>query len=166
MVGSEIKKLRKRKKITQDDLAQWLGVSRKTIAMWETGKRELKVTTLKKIAQVFGTTMDEIITQNNNNLTKKGEMMVKRSEQKKIDFELIAPEAQKVVLTGDFNSWDENGIAMKKNKNGLWKIGVKLDKGRYEYKFIVDNNWWTDPQNDTKATNSFGDLNSVMEVSR
>jgi len=165
MTGHAIKKLRRRKKLTQDDLAKWLGVSRQAVAMWETGKRELKASTLKKIAHVFGTTVDEILIQNNNELTKKGEVvMAKKGKQKKIDFELMVPEAQKVALAGDFNSWDENGITMKKDKKGLWKTSVKLQEGRYEYKFIVDSAWWTDPNNDNKATNSFGDLNSVKEV--
>ena len=76
----------------------------------------------------------------------------------------MVPEAQEVALAGDFNSWDEKGIAMRKDKKGLWKTSVKLEEGRYEYKFIVDSAWWTDPNNDNKATNSFGDLNSVKEV--
>lgn len=165
MPGSELRKLRKRKKITQTDLAECLGASRQAVSMWETGKRELKVKTLKKIAQIFKTTMEKITIQDSNNLTDKEEAMAKSNKQKKINFQLVAPEAEKVVLTGNFNSWDETGIALKKNKSGLWKIGIKLEEGRYEYKFIVDNQWWTDPGNDNQSPNSFGELNSVMEVS-
>ncbi|MCK5179295.1 MAG: helix-turn-helix domain-containing protein [Candidatus Omnitrophica bacterium] len=166
MVGSTIQKIRRRKKLTQTDLAQWLGVSRQAVAMWELGKREVKITTLKKIAHVFGVPIEEIITPKHDHLTKKEAIMPKKREQKKkIAFELTAPEAQKVLLTGDFNSWDDNGIVMKRNKSGLWKTNVELDSGVYEYKFIVDNQWWTDPKNDMKVNNPCGDLNSVVEVS-
>ena len=166
MVRYTITKLTRRKKLTQSDLAQWLGVSRQAVAMWEIGQREIRITTLKKIARVFGVTVDEIIMPKDNQSTKKEKNMPKKSKQKKkVAFELMAPEAQKVLLTGDFNSWDDNGIVMKRNKNGVWKTGVELNSGVYEYKFIVDNQWWTDPKNDMKVNNLFGDLNSVMKVS-
>ena len=166
MIGSTIKRIRQRKNLTQNDLAEWLGVSRQAIAMWETEKREIKITTLKKIAHVFGVPIEEIITPKHDHLIKKESTMPKKSKQKKkVVFELIAPEAQKVLVTGDFNSWDDNGIVMKRNKNGLWKTNVELDSGVYEYKFIVDNQWWTDPKNDMKVNNPCGDLNSVVKVS-
>ncbi|MGR3320233.1 MAG: glycogen-binding domain-containing protein [Candidatus Anammoxibacter sp.] len=83
---------------------------------------------------------------------------------KEIFFELNAPVATRVALTGDFNNWDPAGIDLKKKEAGLWEIGVKFKPGRYEYKFIVDNEWWTDPANGQTITNTFGSLNSVMEV--
>jgi transcriptional regulator with XRE-family HTH domain len=166
MVGSTIKKIRQRKKLTQNDLAQWLGVSRQAVAMWEIGRREVKITTLKKIAHVFGVSVNEIITPKNNRLTKKEESMSKKNNQKKkVVFELMAPTAKKVLLAGDFNSWSDNGIVMRRNKNGVWKTDVELNAGVYEYKFIVDNQWWTDPKNDMKVDNQLGDLNSVLKVS-
>lgn len=167
MIGRTIKKIRRSRKLTQNDLANWLGVSRQAIAMWELEKREIKISTVKKIANVFGIPVEEIILTNKEYSAKKENPMVKKSKQtkKKVVFELMAPEAQKVRLTGDFNSWDDNGIPMKRNKNGLWKTGVELTSGTHEYKFIVDDQWWTDPKNDMKVNNAFGDLNSVKKVS-
>ena len=180
MIGSTIKKIRRCKKFTQKDIAKWLGVSRQAIAMWETGKREIRITTLKKIAHVFGVTIEEIITPKDNPSTKntkeknmlkkttkstKSTKSTKTKKKKKVTFELMAPEAQKVLLSGNFNSWDDNGIVMKRNKNGVWKTGVELHSGAYEYKFIVDTQWRTDPKNDMTVNNPFGDLNSVMKVS-
>jgi 1,4-alpha-glucan branching enzyme len=88
----------------------------------------------------------------------------KPSKTTKVDFQLNAPDAKKVVLTGDFTSWDSNGITMKRQKNGLWKTDLKLPTGRYEYKFIVDNEWWTDPQNSNTIATSLGVVNSVKDV--
>ena len=164
MVGPSLRRLRKSKKLTQDDLAQWLGVSRQAVAMWEAEKRELKATTLKKIAMVFGVGVDEIIKLDKNDSKKKEEEMPRKKTQKKVNFQLKAPEANRVLLTGDFTSWNQDPIPMKRNRSGLWKTGVNLGSGRYEYKFIVDDQWWTDPENSNTSQNSFGDSNSVLEI--
>jgi 1,4-alpha-glucan branching enzyme len=79
-------------------------------------------------------------------------------------FELMAPNAKEVVVTGDFTSWSATGIAMKKGANGLWKTSVNLKTGKYEYKFVVDGQWWNDPNNATTVGNSFGSLNSLKVV--
>lgn len=83
---------------------------------------------------------------------------------KKIVFQLNAASAANVVLTGDFNAWSKEGVKMKKDKAGIWKNEIDLAPGRYEYKFVVDGKWWTDPANTRTAINSFGDVNSVIEV--
>ncbi|MFA6379349.1 MAG: glycogen-binding domain-containing protein [Candidatus Omnitrophota bacterium] len=83
---------------------------------------------------------------------------------KKITFQLSAANATSVLLTGDFNAWSQAGLKMKKEKNGVWKTDLELSAGRYEYKFVVDGKWWTDPANKHTAVNSFGDTNSVIEV--
>ena len=68
--------------------------------------------------------------------------------------------AEKVVLTGDFNDWDENALQMKKGYEG-WEIAVAVRPGNYDYKFIVDGNWINDPNN--PIYNGEGDYqNSVI----
>ena len=163
MLGSSIKKLRKIHNVTQNDLAQWLGVSRQAISMWEANKREIKASTLNKIANVFGVTVDEVLGIKLDPATRKEGKMLGRIMAKKVSFELVAPQANRVALTGDFKNWDRKGIPMKKDKDGTWRIEVPLPPGRYEYKFIVDNEWKTDPANTQTSGNSFGTLNSVKE---
>jgi 1,4-alpha-glucan branching enzyme len=80
------------------------------------------------------------------------------------NFELMAPNAKEVLVTGSFTSWSSTGIAMKKGANGLWKTSINLKPGKYEYKFIVDGQWWNDPNNNATTSNSFGSLNSVKVV--
>lgn len=169
MVGIGIKKLREKNNLTQTDLAQRLGVSRQAISMWEADKRELKASMVKKIAQVFRVSVDEIL-KKHAFLRKEKEMPKKiinkriKIKARKTQFQLKAPEASNVVLTGDFNSWDQQGLTMKKTKDGVWKVGMILEPGKYEYRFIVDGQWWTDPGNGNITSNSFGSLNSVKEV--
>ncbi|MCK5493765.1 MAG: helix-turn-helix domain-containing protein [Candidatus Omnitrophica bacterium] len=164
MVKSKIREIRQKNNITQKNLAEKLGVSRQALCMWESDKRELKAPVLKKIAKIFGVQIDELMNITDESIIKK-EMNMATKKLLKATFELLAPDAKKVALTGDFNSWDDNGIVMKRNKSGLWKTNVELNSGVYEYKFIVDNQWWTDPKNDMKVNNPCGDLNSVVEVS-
>lgn len=167
MVGQSIRIIRQRKKITQQKLAHKLGVSRQAICMWESGKRELRMSMLNKIAQILSVSINEILSlqrlNNGKNKKKEGTMALKGKE-KKISFELKAPTAKKVALAGNFNAWKESKLLLKKSDSGIWKIDVSLKPGRYEYKFVVDGQWVTDPANANTATNSFGTTNSVKEV--
>ncbi len=88
----------------------------------------------------------------------------KTQKTQKIQLKLSAPQAEEVVVAGDFNAWDTNGIKMKKNKRGLWKTDILVEPGKYEYKFIVDNEWWTDPENMNTVWNDQGSQNSYFEL--
>jgi 1,4-alpha-glucan branching enzyme len=65
-------------------------------------------------------------------------------------------------LAGDFTQW--RPIRMRKQKDGGFVAVVPLSKGTYEYKFIVDEQWITDPDNSTWAMNPYGTMNSVARV--
>jgi 1,4-alpha-glucan branching enzyme len=96
--------------------------------------------------------------------TKKTTRKTTRKTTPKVSFELFAPEKQQVSVTGDFTSWDSSGIELKKDKKGYWKTNIVLQPGRYEYKFIVDEEWWTDPNNDNVVDNGMGSLNSIIDT--
>ena len=87
-----------------------------------------------------------------------------KKSQSKATFTLMAPKAGKVSVTGSFNSWDKSGTPLKKDKSGVWATDLSLKPGRYEYKYIVDGQWWTDPANRNTARNSYGTENSVIEI--
>lgn len=83
------------------------------------------------------------------------------------EFSLHAPGAVEVFLAGDFNGWEGNSVKfrMRKYKGDIWKKKVALKSGRYEYKFVVDGSWRTDPENRERAVSSFGAENSVVNIS-
>jgi 1,4-alpha-glucan branching enzyme len=83
---------------------------------------------------------------------------------KQIRFEFSAPEAQEVFVTGEFNNWDTKAAPMKKDVSGMWKATIPLRPGRYEYRFVSDGNWKTDPSCSGCAPNNFGSLNCVRIV--
>ena len=59
--GYKLKDLRIGKRLTQDELAKALDVSRSRIGMYEQGKREPDFETLEKIADFFNVSMSELI---------------------------------------------------------------------------------------------------------
>ncbi len=54
--------------------------------------------------------------------------------------------AKVVVLAGSFNGWSPTELLMNKVNSG-WELPYSLAPGNHEYKFIVDGNWITDPDN-------------------
>ena len=69
---------------------------------------------------------------------------------------------KKVSLAGTFNNWKP--AAMKKQPTGLYAIEVKVPKGQHEYKFVVDGQWQSDPENHDTVLNSLGSVNSVVVI--
>lgn len=86
-----------------------------------------------------------------------------KSAKKKVAFSLAAAKANDVRLVGDFNDWDQSADPMTREKKGLWKTALDLSPGTYEYKYLVDGNWWTDPAKE-RIWNPFGSENSVITV--
>lgn len=79
-------------------------------------------------------------------------------------FILEAPEAQSVYVTGSFNDWSLDEKFCMICTEGVWTIDVPLKPGNYRYQFIVDGRWREDPKNPSQERNSFGDINSLIEV--
>ena len=71
--------------------------------------------------------------------------------------------AKKVILAGSFNNWNESDFVMQKTDYG-WKYVVPLSGGKHHYKFIVDGEWITDPNNSVKEYDGNGHINSVRMV--
>lgn len=64
VTGTVIKELREKKKMTQLQLAEKLGVSDKTVSKWETGKGYPDITLLEPIAEAFFVSVTELISGN------------------------------------------------------------------------------------------------------
>jgi 1,4-alpha-glucan branching enzyme len=86
-----------------------------------------------------------------------------RPLEKPVDFILKRPEARSASLAGNFNGWDPKRNPMRKDAKG-WRTTVWLPPGRYEYRFVVDGEWLSDPEAKESAANDFGSTNSVVTV--
>ena len=60
MLGKEITKCRKKLGMTQEALAQTLGVTNQAVSKWESGQSCPDIALLPKIADLFGITLDEL----------------------------------------------------------------------------------------------------------
>lgn len=60
-IGAFLKELRREKGITQEELAEKLGVSGRTISRWETGSNMPDISLLVEIAEFFDVSIPEII---------------------------------------------------------------------------------------------------------
>jgi 1,4-alpha-glucan branching enzyme len=90
-------------------------------------------------------------------------MFTKGKKSGTIRFSFQSPgSAQKVLVAGSFSQWQP--LAMKKQKDGSFALTVTVPAGTHEYRFIVDGNWTTDPENDTYVLNPYGSANSVAQA--
>jgi chromosome partitioning protein len=73
--------------------------------------------------------------------------------------------ANRVLIAGDFNNWSPMSTPMTvDDRTNRWVTKLPLNPGRYQYRFVVDGRWTTDPANASVETNQFGELNNVVEV--
>jgi len=71
-----------------------------------------------------------------------------------------------VFVSGSFNDWNATKNALKEVKPGIWETVLPLASGQYQYKFVVDGNWVTDPANSNLTDDGFGGKNSVISVEK
>ena len=84
---------------------------------------------------------------------------------RKVSFIFVAEPGQKVFLAGSFNDWEQEKLPMLYDeKNHAYTAAVMLGCGNYEYKFVVNGEWITDPDNQNFSANDFGTLNSVITI--
>jgi len=90
-------------------------------------------------------------------------MVAKAKTTKKVRFEFPAPGASRVMLVGDFTDWEPKRMTRSRSDAAAFVATVALEPGRYEYKYLVDDEWREDPHAEC-VTNAFGTANSVVKV--
>ncbi len=91
-------------------------------------------------------------------------MQKQKTPKQKVNFSFKAPQAQSVLLAGDFTGWQQAPVPMKKDKTGVWKKTMSLPAGHYEYRLLVDGQWQDDPECPNRQPNQFGGENCVCVV--
>jgi chromosome partitioning protein len=76
------------------------------------------------------------------------------------------PEAVEIQLAGDFNDWMPHATPMRRFPNGDFEARLRLPKGKYRYRLVIDGQWVYDVNNPILETNEYGELNSVVEITK
>jgi len=85
----------------------------------------------------------------------------------RVQFVLVAPDAKKVAVVGDFNGWDASHAAYqaKHRGGGVWSVTAPVPVGHHRYSFVVDDTvWMADPTAPRASDNDFGLPNSAIVV--
>jgi len=85
-------------------------------------------------------------------------------EEEEVLLELLAPEASRVAVAGEFNNWNPIDTPLSNTGQGLWVVRLMLRSGQYEYRFVVDGQWVEDPEAPQRMANSHGGFNSLLTV--
>lgn len=82
-----------------------------------------------------------------------------------VRFSLVAPEARRVELAGDFNGWRPEAAPLTRAGGTAWVTTVRVAPGRHEYTFVIDGRRWVpDPAAAEIVDDGFGGKNAVLDV--
>jgi transcriptional regulator with XRE-family HTH domain len=94
--GGKIKLLRQGAGYTQEELAKKLGLSKSTIAHYESGRREPDTKTIIKIANIFNVSTDEIL--DNVSFKNNPKIVLYGEDGKLVDISDLSKEDQDYIL--------------------------------------------------------------------
>ena len=77
-LGNQIKELRKQKNMTQEQLAEALGLTAQSVSKWETGLGYPDMTLIPILANIFGVSLDTLFGYDTAKLDEKIEAIIKR----------------------------------------------------------------------------------------
>lgn len=99
-LGNNLFSARKKKGLSQEDVAEKLGVSRQTISKWETDETLPDICQSKKLATLYGLSLDELI-EYNIDIKEIQEMIDKTSDEvtRKIDWTNVWSKKYPILAT-------------------------------------------------------------------
>lgn len=92
----------------------------------------------------------------------------RNSDEVRVTFSLPAdhPQADSMVVVGDFNGWDPSANPLKRRSNGLYSTAITLEKGnRYAFRYRSESGeWFNDAEADAYEHNDFGEQNCILAL--
>jgi len=84
-----------------------------------------------------------------------------------VRFAIKAEPGNRVQIAGSFNGWDPTKTLLAgPDESGNYSVTLALPEGSYEYLFVINGLWQTDPSNPKCVPNVYGSSNSVIDVVR
>lgn len=163
-LGSVIKRLRAEQGVTQDALAEYLGISYQAVSKWETGTTLPDITLLPKLAAFFGVRIDELFSVNHEDELERIDALLQKESMTDANYAYA-----KRVLDGILRENPKDAEALKryakvylaKTNTDLITAGRMLEqameiapldeevyalyrsvRGGGEYKYHSDNDWF------------------------
>lgn len=84
-------------------------------------------------------------------------------EEVTITFDPKGEDHSSVKLKGEMNNWNPNEAVFEK-KGDVWENSMLVNKGVYQYVFVVDGEEMPDPDNPESVSNGMGGTNSILRV--
>ncbi len=80
-------------------------------------------------------------------------------------FQPVISGVDKVFVAGTFNDWSDSSDPMTdEDGDGVYEARLLLRPGTYQYKFVVDGTWMTDPEASAYADEGRGESNALITV--
>ena len=152
MLGEKIKKYREEKKITQVEVADVLGVKPATISKYEAGTLEPNIESLKKLAELFEVSVDELLKEDEFDVSKINVLEVLR-------------EQKKMKLKG--NLYHNTQIIFAYNTNHIEGSKLTEDQTRYIYEtntLLTEKESITNLDDIIEAANHFKLVDYMIDI--
>jgi transcriptional regulator with XRE-family HTH domain len=88
-IGKNIKRFREKSGINQSDIAEYCGIPRELLSYYETGKREVSLLHLEKIAEFLNIEIDVFLEENPREIKPELELTFRANELTATDFDSI-----------------------------------------------------------------------------
>lgn len=153
MLGDKIKTYRELNKMTQNEIAEILEVSTATISKYETGLLEPNIESLKRLAQTFNITIDELI---------KDE---EKFDVSKVNILKTLREQKEIKLKG--NLYSNTQITFAYNTNHIEGSTLTEDQTRYIYEtntLLTEKDSITDLDDVLETVNHFKLVDYMLDI--
>jgi hypothetical protein len=87
-----------------------------------------------------------------------------RRESDSVLFRCHAPEAESVVLVGEFNGWDPGADPLAPAGGGWWELRRRIAPGNWQYAYLVDGHTVVPADADRLVPDGFGSRNGLINV--
>jgi glycosidase len=93
------------------------------------------------------------------------QILLKKSNKEEITitFDPKGRNYSSVKLKGEMNNWNPNAAVLEKNGD-IWENTMLVNKGVYQYVFVIDGEEMPDPDNPNTVSNGMGGTNSILTV--
>lgn len=153
MLGEKIKKYREEKKMTQMEVAEVLGVKPATISKYEAGALEPNIESLKKLAELFVISVDELLKEDKFDVSK-------------INILEVLREQKSMKLKG--NLYHNTQIVFAYNTNHIEGSKLTEDQTRYIYEtntLLTEKESITNLDDIIETSNHFKLVDCMLDVS-